>query len=68
MLELTRNANKTSENHCELGVARITGDMKDLQIIHSWFTENYPFSEKAELIFISKGFTAPEDADIGCDK
>ena len=68
MLQLTRNANKTSENHCELGVARITRDMKDLQTTHSWFTENYPFSEKAELIFISKGFTTPEDSDIGCDK
>ena len=35
MLELTGNANKTSEPHCELGVARITRDVKDLPIIHS---------------------------------
>ena len=38
MLELTGNANKTSEQHRELEVARITRNVKDLQIIHSWFT------------------------------
>ena len=68
MLELTGNANKTSEQQCELGVARITRDVKDLQIIRSWFTENYPFSEKAELMFISMGLTAPQDSGINCDK
>ena len=36
MLELTGNANKTSEQYCELGDARITRDVKDFQIIHSW--------------------------------
>ena len=35
MSELTGNANKTSEQHRELRVARITRDIKDLQIIHS---------------------------------
>ena len=30
MSELTRNANKTSEQHRELEVARITRDVKDL--------------------------------------
>ena len=41
MSELTENANKTSEQHLELGVARVARDVKDLQIIHSWLTENY---------------------------
>ena len=68
MLELTGNANKTSKQHCELGVARITRDLKDLQIIHIWFTENYSFLEKAELMFISTGLTAPQDSDTNCDK
>ena len=35
MLELTENANKTSEQHCELRDARITRDVEDSQIIHS---------------------------------
>ena len=43
MLELTGNANKTSGQHCEMGDARITRDVKDLQIIHSCITENDPF-------------------------
>ena len=30
MSELTGNANKTSEQYCELRVARITRDVKDL--------------------------------------
>ena len=30
MSELTGNANKTSVQHCELGVARMTRDVKDL--------------------------------------
>ena len=42
--------------------------MKDLQIIHSWFTENFPFPEKAELMFISMALTAPQHSDINCDK
>ena len=42
--------------------------MKDLQIIRSWFTENYPFPEKAELMFISAGLTAPQYYDINCHK
>ena len=46
MLELTGNPNKTSEQHCDLGVARETRGVKDLQIIHGCFTENYPFPEK----------------------
>ena len=29
---------------------------------------NYPFPEKAELMFISTGLTAPQDSDINCDK
>ena len=67
MLELTGNPSKISEQHCELGVARKT-DVKDLQIIHSWFTENYPYSEKTEHMFIFKGLTAPQDSDINLDK
>ena len=67
MLELTGNANKTSEQHCELGVARITRDVKYLLIIHSWFTKKYPFPEKVQFIFISTGLTAPQDSDIKCD-
>ena len=47
MSELTGNENKTSEQHRELEVARITRDVKDLQIIHGWFTENLLFPEKA---------------------
>ena len=35
MLELTGNPSKISEQHCELGVARKTRDVRDLQIIHS---------------------------------
>ena len=35
MSELIGNANKTSEQHRELGLARIARDVKDLQIIHS---------------------------------
>ena len=68
MSELIGNANKTSEQHRELGVARIARDVKDLQIIHSWFTENYPFAEKAELTCISTGLTVPQDSDINCDR
>ena len=34
MSELTGNGNKTSEQHRELEVSRITRDVKDLQIIH----------------------------------
>ena len=68
MSELTRNANKFSEQHRELGIARITRDVKDLQIIHSWFTENYPFSEKAKPMCVSSGLTAPQASDINCDK
>ena len=66
--ELTGNTNKTSEQHREQEVAKITRDMKDLQIIHSWFTENFPFPEKAELMFISTALTAPQHSDINCDK
>ena len=47
MSELTGNENKTSEQHRELEVARITRDVKNLQIIHGWFTENFLFPEKA---------------------
>ena len=68
MLELTGNANKTSEQHCELGVARIRESVKDLQIIHCWFMENYPFPEKTELMFISTGLTAPQDSDVNRNK
>ena len=38
MSELTGYANTTSEQHHELEIARITRDVKDLQILHSWFT------------------------------
>ena len=38
MSELTGYGNTTSEQHHELEVARITRDVKDLQILHSWFT------------------------------
>ena len=55
--ELTGNVNKTSEQHREVGVATITGDVRDLLIIHSWFTENYPFPEKAELVCTSTGLS-----------
>ena len=68
MSELTGNANKTSEKHCELGIARITRDVKDLQIIYSWFTENYRLPEKAELMCISTCLTVPQDSDISCDR
>ena len=44
---LIGNTNKTNDQHCELEVSRIKRDVKGLQIIHSWFTENYPFPEKA---------------------
>ena len=49
-------------------VARIARDVKDLQIIHSWFTKNFPFPEKAGLSFISTAVTAPQHSDINCDK
>ena len=49
-------------------VARIARDVKDLQIIHSWFTKNFPFPEKAGLMFISTAVTAPQHSDINCDK
>ena len=52
MSELTGNVHKTSEQHRELGVATIKRDVKDLQITHGWFTENYPFPEKTELVFL----------------
>ena len=68
MLELTGNPSKISEQHCELGVARKTRDVRDLQIIHSWFTENYPCPEKTEHMFISTGLTAPQDSDINLVK
>ena len=67
MSELTGNANKTSEQHRELEVSRITRDVKNALIIHSWFTENFPFPEKAELMFISTDLTAPQYSDIDCD-
>ena len=41
-------------------VARIARDVKDLQIIHIWFTKNFPFPEKAGLMFISTAVTAPQ--------
>ena len=68
MLELTWNAYKTSEQHCKLRNARITRDVKNLQIIHSWFTENCSFLEKAELLRVSTGLTASQDSDINCDR
>ena len=68
MLELTGNPSKISEQHCELGVARKTRDVRDLQIIHIWFTENYPYPEKTEHMFISTGLTAPQDSDINLVK
>ena len=68
MLELTGNPSKISEQHCELGVARKTRDVRDLQIIHSWFTENYPYPQKTEHMFNSTGLTAPQDSDINLDK
>ena len=37
-------------------------EVKDLQIIYSWFTE------KTELMFISTALTAPHYSDINCDK
>ena len=49
MSELIGNVNKTSEQHRELGVARIARDVKDLQIIHSWFTENFHSQKKLNL-------------------
>ena len=64
MSELTGNANKTSEQHCEPGNTRIAWNVKDLQIIHCWVTANYPFSEKTELMCISTCLTAP----INCDR
>ena len=67
-LYVNGNANKTSEQHRELEVARITRDMKNLQIIHSCFTENFPFPEKVELLFISTALTAPRHSDINCNK
>ena len=67
MSELTGNANKTSEQYREQ-VARKTRNVKDLQMIHSWFTENFPFPQKAELMFISTALTAPQQVDINCDK
>ena len=68
MSKLIGNKNKTSEQNLELEVARITRDAKDLQIIHSWFTENFLFPEKAKLMFISTILTAPQHSDISCDK
>ena len=68
MSQLTGNASKTSEQHRELRVARITRDKKDLKIIYSWFTENYTFPEKAKLMCISTGLTSPQDSDINCHK
>ena len=68
MSELTGNLNKTSEQNRELEVARTTRDAKDLQIIHSWFTENFPFPEKSKLMFISMALTSPQHSDINCDK
>ena len=68
MSELTGNANKTSEQHRELEVSRITRDVKNVLIIHSWSSENFPFPEKAKLMFISMSLTAPQHSDIDCDK
>ena len=68
MSKLTGNENGTSEQNLELEVARITRDVKDLQIIHSWFTENFLFPEKAKLMFNSTILTAPQNSDISCDK
>ena len=68
MSELTGNLNKTSEQNRELDVARITRHAKDLQIIHSWFTENFPFPKKAKHMFISMALTSPQHSDINCDK
>ena len=68
MSKLIGNKNKTSEQNLELEVARITRDAKDLQIIHSWFTEKFLFPEKAKLMFISTILTAPQHSDISCDK
>ena len=68
MLELTGNTYKTSEQHCKLRKARITRHVKILEIIHGWFTENCPFLENAELLFVSTGLTASEDSDINCDR
>ena len=31
-------------------------------------TENFPFPEKAELMFISTALIAPQHSDINCDK
>ena len=66
--ELTGNTNKTSEQHRQLEVARITRYVKDLEIIHRWLTENIRFPEKAELMFISTNLTAPKQSHINCDK
>ena len=66
--EPTGNTNKTSEQHRELEVYRIKRDVKNLQIIHSWFTESSPFPENPELIFGSMAFTAPQHSNINCDK
>ena len=66
--ELTGYANTTSEQHHELEVARITRDVKDLQILLSLVYINFPLSEKAELMFICSTLTAPQHSDINCDK
>ena len=68
MLELTGNAYKTSEQQCKMRNARITRDAKNLQIIHSWFTENCSFLEKAEFLCVSTGLTASQESDINCDR
>ena len=68
MSETTGNVNKTSEEHRELIVATIRRDVKYLQITHGWFTENYPFPEKTELMFFSTRLTALQESDIYCDK
>ena len=42
--------------------------MKDLQIIHNWFTGIYSFPEKDELICITTCLTAPQDLDTNCNR
>ena len=45
---------------------RAVKDAKDL--IQSWFTENYLFPDKAELMCFFTSLTATQDSDVNCDR
>lgn len=55
--------NSFSEQHKDSRISRIKRDNKDLEIILEWFKEHPPFPKSKELISLSTGLIATDEAN-----